>query len=361
MPSFAALLCWCSTASQRPLVPNLKLDTDQEHGWKRHGRQKHSFAMSCTVVEQQRQTLFLRAYRPWMSLLNVRLKHAGSQEEKSIEPSLIEKLLPEEVLLLVLERLPITSLAAAQCVCRQWRNVGASQSLWLRACNEAFFTSTAEQNAALVRQQYGGSWKRMLLERPHLRYDGIYVSRNTYLRTGVVEWSVRNAVHLVLYFRYLRFFPDGSFAYRTSPEPLSRVHRTLATRQQPAARQLQRRGKGDAEQVHHGRFKHSGDRVWTAMRYDPRSATEIRSRLRLRSTCPGANNRLDIQALVSWDRQEGQALPMMDLQPDEEAGEGAEQQQHRRGMSPYVFVPFEQVNSHILNLPVSQMDMFIPG
>jgi hypothetical protein len=73
------------------------------------------------------------------------------------------------------------------------------------------------------------------------------------------------------------------------------------------------------------------------MRYDPRSATEIRSRLRLRSTCPGANNRLDIQALVSWDRQEGQALPMMDLQPDEEAGEGAEQQQHRRGMSPYVF------------------------
>jgi hypothetical protein len=109
---------------------------------------------------------------------------------------LIEKLLPEEVLLLVLERLPITSLAAAQCVCRQWRNVGASQSLWLRACNEAFFTSTAEQNAALVRQQYGGSWKRMLLERPHLRYDGIYVSRNTYLRTGVVEWSVRNAVSL---------------------------------------------------------------------------------------------------------------------------------------------------------------------
>ena len=54
-----------------------------------------------------------------------------------------------------------------------------------------------------------------------------------------------------------------------------------------------------------------GDRVWTALRYDAASSTEIRSRLRLRSTVPGANNRLDIQQIVSWDREEGQALPMM--------------------------------------------------
>ena len=36
----------------------------------------------------------------------------------------------------------------------------------------AFFTSTPEQNAALVRTQYRGCWKRMLLERPHIRFDG---------------------------------------------------------------------------------------------------------------------------------------------------------------------------------------------
>lgn len=41
-----------------------------------------------------------------------------------------------------------------------------------------------------------------------------------------------------------------------------------------------------------------GERVWTAMRYDMRGSTEVRSRLRLRSTVPGANNRLDIQ--VGW-------------------------------------------------------------
>ncbi|EFN58921.1 hypothetical protein CHLNCDRAFT_19561, partial [Chlorella variabilis] len=270
--------------------------------------------------------------------------------------SLIEKMLPEELLLHIFQRLPIASLAAAQLACRQWRLVGATQLLWRRACREAFFTSTMDQNASLVKQQYRGCWKRMLLERPHLRFDGIYVSRNTYLRQGIVEWSVKNAVHLVLYFRYLCFFPDGSFAYRTSPEPLSRVYRSLATPpSHPRQQQRSRAGGKDAEH---------GERVWTAMRYDPRSPTEIRSRLRLRSTAPGANNRLDIQAIVSWDREEGQALPMMgerDLQPDEEAAEGAELQQHRRGMSTYVFVPFEQVHTHMLNLPVSQMDMFIPG
>lgn len=58
-----------------------------------------------------------------------------------------------------------------------------------------------------------------------------------------------------------------------------------------------------------------GERVLTAMKYDPNSSTEIRSRLRLRSTTPGANNRLDIQAIVSWDRADGQAVNMMGEPP----------------------------------------------
>ena len=48
------------------------------------------------------------------------------------------------------------------------------------------------------------SWRAMYLERPHLRFDGLYVSRNTYIRTGVTEWRVKNPVHLVCYYRYFR-------------------------------------------------------------------------------------------------------------------------------------------------------------
>ena len=31
-------------------------------------------------------------------------------------------------------------------------------------------------------------WKTMFLDRPHLRFDGLYVSRNTYIKRGIVEW-----------------------------------------------------------------------------------------------------------------------------------------------------------------------------
>ncbi len=58
----------------------------------------------------------------------------------------------------------------------------------------------------------------MFVDRPHLRFDGVYVSRNTYIKRGIVEWRVRNACHVVCYFRYCRFSPDGTLLYRTSPE-----------------------------------------------------------------------------------------------------------------------------------------------
>ena len=69
----------------------------------------------------------------------------------------------------------------------------------------------------------------MFLGRPHLRFDGLYVSRNTYIRTGLVEWRVRNPVHLVCYYRYLRFFPDGTLLYRTSPDIVANVASSMVT------------------------------------------------------------------------------------------------------------------------------------
>lgn len=44
----------------------------------------------------------------------------------------------------------------------------------------------------------------MFVHHPHLRFDGVYVGRNTYVRTGVAEFSNSKAVHLVSYFRYFR-------------------------------------------------------------------------------------------------------------------------------------------------------------
>lgn len=46
---------------------------------------------------------------------------------------------------------------------------------------------------------------------------------------GVTEWRVKNPVHLVCYYRYFRFFPDGTFVYRTSPEVPVKVERSMRT------------------------------------------------------------------------------------------------------------------------------------
>lgn len=42
-------------------------------------------------------------------------------------------------------------------------------------------------------------------------------------RIAIIALTAAVAVHHVLPCRYFRFFPDGTFAYRTSPEPLSKV------------------------------------------------------------------------------------------------------------------------------------------
>lgn len=49
-----------------------------------------------------------------------------------------------------------------------------------------------------------GNWRRMFIEHPHLRFDGVFVARNTYIRAGVAEFTYRNPVHLVTWFRYFR-------------------------------------------------------------------------------------------------------------------------------------------------------------
>eukprot|EP00053_Salpingoeca_punica_P020071 m.207166 g.207166 ORF g.207166 m.207166 type:complete len:534 (+) comp17785_c0_seq10:194-1795(+) len=68
------------------------------------------------------------------------------------------------------------------------------------------------------------SWMAMCRERPRLQFHGLYISRNAYVRYG--EQSLDQfykPVHLVEFFRYMRFFSDGCVAFFTSTDPLTAV------------------------------------------------------------------------------------------------------------------------------------------
>ena len=71
-------------------------------------------------------------------------------------------------------------------------------------------------------------YRTMFRLRPRIRFNGCYISTVNYIRPGgstpsQVSWNT--PVHIVTYYRYLRFFRDGScVSLQTTAEPLDVVH-----------------------------------------------------------------------------------------------------------------------------------------
>ncbi len=72
------------------------------------------------------------------------------------------------------------------------------------------------------------TYKHNMRNRPRIRFNGCYISTVNYVRPGApstsqVTWN--SPVHIVTYYRYLRFFRDGTvFSLLTTCEPVEVVH-----------------------------------------------------------------------------------------------------------------------------------------
>ncbi|KAK1975667.1 F-box domain-containing protein [Colletotrichum cereale] len=81
---------------------------------------------------------------------------------------------------------------------------------------------------ALLPEIYSSSWQSMFRHRPRIRFNGCYISTVNYIRPGQADanqitWNT--PVHIVTYYRYLRFFRDGTvISLLTTDEPTSVVH-----------------------------------------------------------------------------------------------------------------------------------------
>lgn len=97
----------------------------------------------------------------------------------------------------------------------------ASLVLWRHLCYLIYPLQSYEENAIeevvpldplQVLPQYGNSWKRMLRDRPFLKFMGCYISVVNYYSEGgraELSSSLSNPVRVVTYYRYLRFYPNG--------------------------------------------------------------------------------------------------------------------------------------------------------
>lgn len=297
---------------------------------------------------------YLITHRPWLSLYGTRIRPVaafGSLSNQDFsDPALIHQMLPDEILFEVFAHMAPYGLGRAACVCRKWRYTVRTPSLWRRACINTWQLSGKEENFKILQTDYGGSWRKMWLLRPRLRFDGLYVSRNTYIRAGIAEWKTTNPVHVVCYYRYARFFPNGKFFYKNSSLKLKEVAKSMQGR------------ASKANSVFCGRYTMVNDQVEAAICYPGMRPTALRIRLRVRGTTTGANNRLDLVSLVtigvSGNDVEEENVP--ETWPEENETD-VPAVSHRRGLASFVFVPFEEVDTSDLNLPVDKMDYFVPG
>lgn len=64
------------------------------------------------------------------------------------------------------------------------------------------------------------SWRTMFIDRTRLNFNGCYIGKITYFRHGENSFQdqFHRPWHLVAYYRYLRFFPDGLVLVLTSSD-----------------------------------------------------------------------------------------------------------------------------------------------
>ena len=138
--------------------------------------------------------------------------------------------LPNELLThLVFSHLPLRQLFMISQVCKNWLEIFKTKNLMSIAYdyiikNEIWPDTIYEQTPKFV----FASPKMMIKNRPRLRFDGIYVCKFHYMRFGSSEVSEYRPCHSVISFKYIRFFPNGtySFVYHQQP-PLKMLSKFL--------------------------------------------------------------------------------------------------------------------------------------
>jgi len=120
------------------------------------------------------------------------------------------RMLPNELLLTVLSLVvgtSVSTLARLALVCRKWYVTSQDPLFWKRFCIAEWPDDF--DPSYKVRFFRGASWKAMFTDRPQLRTDGAYICKVEYLRPGESD-SYYQPIHVVTYYRYLRFMPDNT-------------------------------------------------------------------------------------------------------------------------------------------------------
>lgn len=164
-----------------------------------------------------------------------RLNSEDPADKKSCSPFLSESQggcpsthfsdLPPEIILYILqwvisEDCDVRSVERVSAVSRGFYLLARDPDLWKLLCQKMWTVDCVKPKVLGYT-----SWRHMYLRRPHPLFDGIYISKTSYIRQG--ERSLLDTYRhwqLVEYFRYIRLFSDGfMFMLTTCDDPITTV------------------------------------------------------------------------------------------------------------------------------------------
>ncbi|KAL4250876.1 F-box only protein FBXO9/FBXO48 [Abortiporus biennis] len=118
---------------------------------------------------------------------------------------------PDEILVHILSFLDVTSLERFSLVSKKARIITLDSSLWRELVVNVYQPPQVEEEEDLefVIKDFLADYRRLFIEHPRVRLDGVYIAICHYIRNGLSENAWVQISQLITYHRYLRFLPDG--------------------------------------------------------------------------------------------------------------------------------------------------------
>ncbi|KAJ7577044.1 hypothetical protein C8J56DRAFT_972185 [Mycena floridula] len=220
--------------------------------------------------------------------------------------------IPDELIVNILRLSDPTSIERFATTTRKARVLSLDASIWRELVNLTYKPPQLSDlaNLRLLADRFRLDYRRLFVEHPRIRIDGVYIAVCHYIRYGLGENPWVNTSQLITYHRFLRFYPDGQVVSLLANEehPPSEIIHLL----KPSLRM-----KG----LSLGTWRLSGTTVQLSNLLDPSpspvNADERRSRysfamsLTLRSRpVLGRWNRLEIASYDSVNLETGDIYPV---------------------------------------------------
>ncbi|KAG2011808.1 hypothetical protein CC2G_011879 [Coprinopsis cinerea AmutBmut pab1-1] len=132
-------------------------------------------------------------------------------------------ILPPEMLFAILRNLDVTSLERFATVSRKARLLTLDPVYWSDLVTKTYKPPQLQNIEDLlpVIEKYNSDFRRVYIEHPRIRMDGVYIATCHYVRAGISEDAWMSRSHLITYHRYLRFYPNGQVLSLLANEQLS--------------------------------------------------------------------------------------------------------------------------------------------